>query len=66
MILADGERQVGTLRAETKQTTSSMSQHLALLRHSDVVIPRRQGRMIYYSLTDVGQHLARVVNHVIA
>jgi DNA-binding transcriptional ArsR family regulator len=66
LILADGERHVGALCAQLSQSQPAVSHHLALLRHGGIIAPRRQGKNNFYSLTDTGTDLARVVKHLIA
>ena len=44
--------------AEVGQSQSAISHHLALLRHTSLIEPRRDGARYYYSLTGVGQELA--------
>lgn len=48
--LVDGEANVGELAAFCGCAQSSVSQHLALLRSSGLVEPRRQAQTIYYRL----------------
>jgi hypothetical protein len=36
------------------------------LRHGGVIAPRRQGKNNFYSLTDTGEELAKVVKHLMA
>jgi DNA-binding transcriptional ArsR family regulator len=62
LILADGEQHVGALCSQLSQSQPAVSHHLALLRHGGVIAPRRQGKNNFYSLTDTGAALARVVN----
>jgi DNA-binding transcriptional ArsR family regulator len=66
LILADGERHVGALCDQLSQSQPAVSHHLALLRHGGVIAPRRQGKNNFYSLTETGSELARVVKHLIA
>lgn len=61
LTLAEGERHVGALCAELGQSQPAVSHHLALLRHGGIIAPRRQGKNNYYSLTESGEELARVV-----
>jgi DNA-binding transcriptional ArsR family regulator len=61
LLLAEGERHVGALCEQLNQSQPAVSHHLALLRHGGIIAPRRQGKNNYYSLTDVGADLARVV-----
>src|SRR4051812_37470264 len=44
LLLAEGERGVGELCAVLRQSQPAISHHLALLRHSGLIQPRRQGR----------------------
>ncbi len=48
--LYQGERSVGELQALIGLAQSALSQHLARLRHDDLVQTRRQSQTIYYSL----------------
>ena len=48
--LSEGERSVGELERVIGMSQSALSQHLALLRHQDVVSTRRDAQTIYYSL----------------
>lgn len=66
LILAEGERHVGALCAQLSQSQPAVSHHLALLRHGGVIAPRRQGKNNFYSLTDTGTDLAKVVKNLIA
>jgi DNA-binding transcriptional ArsR family regulator len=65
MILSEGERHVGALCAQLSQSQPAVSHHLALLRHGGVIAPRRQGKNNFYSLTETGSDLARVVKNLI-
>jgi DNA-binding transcriptional ArsR family regulator len=66
LTLADGEKHVGALCLELNQTQPAVSHHLALLRHGGLISPRRQGKNNYYSLTDPGMELAKVVRGIVA
>src|SRR5213082_3014245 len=59
-MLSQGERHVGSLCEALTQSQPAVSHHLALLRHGGIIIPRRQGKNSFYSLTDMGEHLAKV------
>jgi DNA-binding transcriptional ArsR family regulator len=61
LILAEGEQHVGGLCEQLAQSQPAVSHHLALLRHGGIISPRRQGKNNFYSLTDEGAALARVV-----
>jgi DNA-binding transcriptional ArsR family regulator len=65
LILAEGERHVGALCQQLGQSQPAVSHHLALLRHGGIITPRRQGKNNFYSLTDTGGDLARVVQGLI-
>src|SRR6478752_910767 len=66
LILADGEQHVGALCAQLSQSQPAVSHHLALLRHGGIIAPRRQGKNNFYSLTDTGSDLAKVVKNLIS
>lgn len=65
LILSEGERHVGALCDQLSQSQPAVSHHLALLRHGNIIAPRRQGKNNFYSLTDTGAELARVVKNLI-
>jgi DNA-binding transcriptional ArsR family regulator len=65
LILADGEQHVGALCSQLSQSQPAVSHHLALLRHGGIIAPRRQGKNNFYSLTETGSELARVVKTLI-
>jgi ArsR family transcriptional regulator, virulence genes transcriptional regulator len=48
--LSEGEKSVGELERAVGVSQSALSQHLALLRHQNIVTTRRDGQTIYYSL----------------
>lgn len=50
--LAQGERSVENLAAETSQSVANTSQHLQVLRQAQLVESRRQGDYIRYRLAD--------------
>lgn len=66
MLLAAGERHVGDLSEALNQTQPAVSHHLALMRHGGIVVPRRQGKNNFYSLTDTGLELSKVVKAMIS
>ncbi len=61
LALAEGEKHVGALCEQLGQSQPAVSHHLALLRHGSIIAPRRQGKNNFYSLTETGEELARVV-----
>jgi DNA-binding transcriptional ArsR family regulator len=65
LILSEGERHVGALCSQLSQSQPAVSHHLALLRHGGIIAPRRQGKNNFYSLTETGSDLARVVKNLI-
>jgi ArsR family transcriptional regulator, virulence genes transcriptional regulator len=48
--IAEGEKSVGELAQAVGQSQSGLSQHLTVLRHKNLVVARRAGQIIYYSL----------------
>jgi DNA-binding transcriptional ArsR family regulator len=50
--LSRGERSVCDLAGQLHLTESAVSHQLRLLRNTRVVRPRREGRMVFYSLDD--------------
>lgn len=51
-LLVPGERAVSELLAETGLEASHLSQHLAVLRRTRVVVARREGNAVRYRLAD--------------
>jgi len=50
-VLAQGERTVESLAAETGQSVANTSRHLQQLRQAQLVLARRQGLFVHYRLT---------------
>jgi DNA-binding transcriptional ArsR family regulator len=65
LMLAEGEKHVGALCETLNQSQPATSHHLALLRHGSIIVPRRQGKNNFYSLTEAGEQLASIVKTVI-
>ena len=65
LALSEGEKHVGALCEQLNQSQPAVSHHLALLRHGGVIAPRRQGKNNFYSLTETGEELARVVKNIV-
>ena len=63
-LLSEGERHVGGLCEEFNISQPAVSHHLALLRHGGIVDRRRQGKNNFYSLTDTGYRLSKIVKSV--
>lgn len=57
--LVDGEKSVGRLAQLLDIQQAAVSQQLALLRRKGLVVPRRDGQTIYYSLS--GDAARRVI-----
>jgi DNA-binding transcriptional ArsR family regulator len=66
MMLDEGERHVGALCDALSQSQPAVSHHLALLRHGGIIAPRRQGKNNFYSLTETGEGLARIVRTLVS
>jgi DNA-binding transcriptional ArsR family regulator len=60
VLLAEGERNVGSLCEELTMSYAVVSNHIAILRVSGVVTPRRERQYSFYSLTPTGETLAAV------
>jgi DNA-binding transcriptional ArsR family regulator len=63
-LLSEGERHVGGLCDQFNMSQPALSHHLALLRHGGIVDRRRQGKNYFYSLTDTGYRLSKIVKGV--
>jgi DNA-binding transcriptional ArsR family regulator len=50
--LAKGEKSVGYLAEAIGVTLANISQHLTVLRSHNIVKSRKEGRTVYYSITD--------------
>lgn len=48
--LLEGEKTVSQLNAEVALSQSALSQHLARLRHEELVAIRKEAQMVYYRL----------------
>jgi DNA-binding transcriptional ArsR family regulator len=64
LLLAEGEKHVGGLCKTLKHSQTATSQHLALLRHGDIIARRRQGKHYFYALTERGERLASIVKRI--
>jgi len=51
-ILGAGELSVGAILERVKVEPANLSQHLSLLRHSHLVVTRKDGNQVLYSLRD--------------
>src|SRR6476659_429588 len=50
-VLAQGERSVEQLAAETDLSVANASQHLQILRQAELIVARRDGVRVLYTLT---------------
>ncbi len=50
--LLDGEKNVGTVVAETGQNQANVSKHLKLLAESGMVRRRKEGLQVFYAVAD--------------
>jgi DNA-binding transcriptional ArsR family regulator len=66
LMLAEGERHVGSMCEELDQSQPAVSHHLALLRHGGIATVRRQGKNNFYALAQTGEELAKVVKRMMA
>jgi len=51
-LLAQSERTVESLAAETGATTANISQHLQILRHAGLAAARKEGLFVHYRIAD--------------
>jgi ArsR family transcriptional regulator, zinc-responsive transcriptional repressor len=63
--LVDGERNVGDMAVDLRQSQPATSHHLALLRHGGVIQCRRDGKNNLYELTDLGRTLSSLLNRLV-
>jgi ArsR family transcriptional regulator len=50
--LRDGEMTAGALQAHLRVEQANLSQHLAVLRARQIVVSRKSGNQVYYTLRD--------------
>ncbi len=60
-MLAAGEMNVTQICAQLDQSQPVVSRHLALLRHTRVIEPRREGKHNFYGLTEKGEAAAGLI-----
>jgi ArsR family transcriptional regulator, zinc-responsive transcriptional repressor len=61
MVLTEGDRDLAAISEVLGIDRSSISHHLALLRHGGMIAPRQELKRKTYALTEVGKNLAKVV-----
>jgi DNA-binding transcriptional ArsR family regulator len=64
-MLSEREHHVGGLCDQFNMSQPAVSHHLALLRHGGIVERRRQGKNNFYTLTDTGYRLSKIVKSLI-
>ena len=64
-VLRDGERSVNDISDVLAKPQSAVSQHLAKLRLARLVVPRKQGAQVFYTVANdhVRQLVADAVHH---
>jgi ArsR family transcriptional regulator, virulence genes transcriptional regulator len=55
-LLLEGERSVGEINTQIPLSQSALSQHLAVLRESQLVSTRREAQTVYYTVPDGPVH----------
>jgi DNA-binding transcriptional ArsR family regulator len=61
LTLDEGEKHVAALCIELGASQPTLSHHLALLRHADIVVDHRRGKYQYYKLTKAGEEIVKAV-----
>lgn len=64
-MLTDGPLHVGAMCSALDSSQPAVSHHLALLRHGRIIEPTRSGKNNFYSLTDQGLALAKVIKAIV-
>jgi len=64
-LLSDRERHAGGLCDHFNISQPAVSHHLALLRHGGIIERRRQGKNNFYTLTDTGYRLSKIVKGMV-
>jgi DNA-binding transcriptional ArsR family regulator len=65
LSLLDSEKHVGALCANLNHSQPAVSHHISLLRHGDLIEPRRQGKNNFYILTSKGRFLADAIARMV-
>lgn len=55
-LLTNGEMSAGAICKKFRLSETTVSHHLSLLRQGGMVVNRRDGRHIFYSLADLSKH----------
>lgn len=59
-LLSEGEQAVSEMLPEVGVEPANLSQHLAVLRRAGLVVTRKEGATVFYSLTS--PHIAELLN----
>ena len=51
-VLRDGELPAGTIQERVGVEQANLSQHLAVLRSRQIIVNRKEGNQVFYSLRD--------------
>ena len=51
-MLRDKEMSAGELGERLGLTPANLSQHLTMMRERHILVPRKEGNMVYYRITD--------------
>ncbi len=62
LLLAERERNVGELCSALTQSQPAVSHHLAKMRAFGIVEAGRSGKYVYYSITELGTKLVRMIS----
>jgi DNA-binding transcriptional ArsR family regulator len=64
-MLAEGERHFGGMGEQLGPSPPAVSHHIALLRLGGLIAQRREGHRVFYSLTEAGRAMLKVVEAVV-
>lgn len=59
MLLADGEKCACKLLEEMNVTQPTLSHHMKILCDSGIVVGRKEGKWMYYSISEDGAEIAK-------
>jgi DNA-binding transcriptional ArsR family regulator len=66
LLLSEAETNVTDMRQELGVSLPTLVHHTAILRYNGIIIPRRQGNNVYYSLSDNGELAAELIKKLFA
>jgi DNA-binding transcriptional ArsR family regulator len=64
-LLSERDHHVGGLCEQFNMTQPAVSHHLALLSHGGIIECRRRGKNNFYTLTDIGHRLSKIVKGMV-